>query len=66
MNVRSEDRRETRKSVLYCPDCGHESPILGDWVVRELGDATMYACPDCGTVIASRPAESTGDVPARC
>jgi predicted RNA-binding Zn-ribbon protein involved in translation (DUF1610 family) len=46
------------KALLFCPDCGHESPVDGDWVLwtrTNGGDRTVYACPVCGTVIQSRP-----------
>jgi transcription elongation factor Elf1 len=40
------------KSVLFCPTCGHESPVNGDWV-RD-GDAGTSVCPNCQTVIGVR------------
>ena len=46
------------KAVLFCPDCGNESPPDGDWmVVEERADGRsrhVYGCPDCGRVIESR------------
>jgi predicted RNA-binding Zn-ribbon protein involved in translation (DUF1610 family) len=49
-----------RKSTLYCPDCGHESTIDGDWrvdhTVVDDRDRAVYSCPECGAVIARRPA----------
>lgn len=44
----------TEKTTLYCPECGHESPINGDWTIHILVDSTTYECPDCGTTIDSR------------
>ena len=44
-----------RKATLYCPDCGHESLINGDWTVRVHDDCADYECPDCGMTIISRP-----------
>lgn len=32
--ARSPDSGARRKSVLYCPECGHASPIGGDWHVE--------------------------------
>jgi predicted RNA-binding Zn-ribbon protein involved in translation (DUF1610 family) len=52
------DSGAPRKAVLYCPDCGHDSPIDGDWrVERDENDPgrVEYRCPDCGAVIAKRP-----------
>jgi DNA-directed RNA polymerase subunit RPC12/RpoP len=46
------------KTALYCPDCGHDSPIGGDWrIERGENDSerTVYRCPDCSVVIANRP-----------
>lgn len=43
------------KRLLFCPRCGHESPIDGDWVVREDDRRIVYACPECGTTINARP-----------
>ncbi|MFB6171702.1 MAG: hypothetical protein ABEJ23_04160 [Haloarculaceae archaeon] len=46
------------KSVLFCLDCGHASPIGGDWTVTEHDGGTprrIVACPDCGRVVATRP-----------
>lgn len=44
-----------RKTTLYCPECGHESLINGDWRVRVHGDCADYDCPECGMTITSRP-----------
>jgi predicted RNA-binding Zn-ribbon protein involved in translation (DUF1610 family) len=51
-----------RKTTLYCPDCDHESAIDGDWRVEHATvdgrdrDRAVFSCPECGTVIARRPA----------
>jgi predicted RNA-binding Zn-ribbon protein involved in translation (DUF1610 family) len=42
------------KTTLYCPVCGHESPVSGDWLVRERGGRTVYVCPTCGDAIVTR------------
>lgn len=58
-----------RKAVLYCPECGHESTVDGDWCVERTAKArtdareridtgrerVAYACPNCGYVITRRP-----------
>lgn len=58
-----------RKAVLYCPVCGHESLVGGDWRVERAGsgERVVYACPDCGHVIDVRSAESipNGSLSAR-
>ncbi|PSQ66962.1 MAG: hypothetical protein BRD24_01830 [Halobacteriales archaeon SW_9_67_24] len=54
------DDATPRKATLYCPDCGHESAIDGDWRVEHTTvddrDRAVYSCPVCGTVITRRPA----------
>ena len=40
-----------KKSMLFCPACGHESTTDGDWVVD---DDSTYRCPECRTVIGDR------------
>jgi len=49
------DRR--RKSVLFCPDCGHESLLDGDWVATDDRAARVrhIRCPVCETVVTNRP-----------
>jgi hypothetical protein len=57
----SADRDPPPKATLFCPDCGHEAPATGDWLVRSdpgpdrASDAdAVVSCPDCGTEIATR------------
>ncbi|WP_436343774.1 hypothetical protein [Natronorubrum sp. FCH18a] len=52
------DRPPTSKAVLYCFECGHESPFDGDWIVQQSRDCNRYDCPDCGTTITVRPRDS--------
>jgi predicted RNA-binding Zn-ribbon protein involved in translation (DUF1610 family) len=48
-----------RKSVLFCPTCGHRAPTEGDWVVTERsvdGDRRRtYGCPACGRTLVVQP-----------
>lgn len=44
----------SRKTTLFCPECGHESPSDGDWIVHERADRAVYDCPDCETAITTR------------
>ncbi|WP_121820215.1 hypothetical protein [Halostella salina] len=50
--------RRTRKAVLSCPDCGHESPPDGDWTVAEERrngrPHDVYRCPDCDATVTDR------------
>lgn len=48
------ERPPANKATLYCPQCGHESYINGDWIIRVLADSLTYECPECETVIDSR------------
>ncbi|MDS0477798.1 hypothetical protein [Natrinema sp. 1APR25-10V2] len=42
------------KTVLFCPDCGHEGTIADDWETEtERGDR-LLVCPVCGTVVDRR------------
>lgn len=50
----SAERQQPEKTTLYCPECGHESRINGDWVIHVLADSLIYECPNCGAVIDSR------------
>jgi len=43
-----------RKGVLFCPTCGHESVVDGDWFVDDSDETTTSRCPDCHTVVADR------------
>jgi predicted RNA-binding Zn-ribbon protein involved in translation (DUF1610 family) len=48
------ERQPSDKATLYCPECGHESRINGDWVINVLTASLTYECPNCETVIDSR------------
>ncbi|MFC4247362.1 hypothetical protein ACFOZ7_10180 [Natribaculum luteum] len=50
------DRPPYRKSILFCPDCGHQSPVDGDWLVSHDSTGLTYRCPSCETAITTRPA----------
>lgn len=57
-NTPLQDSGALRKAVLYCPACGHDSPVGGDWrVERDDSDPeqVVYRCPDCGAAITNRP-----------
>ena len=51
-------RTTRRKAVLFCPECGHESHVDGDWLRVESAGRNSYVCPDCGNVVVSQPAFS--------
>jgi len=58
----SAARAPRQKSVLFCPDCGHESPIDGDWQVQTGEDRCVYGCPACDAVVTERPATAESPV----
>jgi len=43
-----------RKAVLFCPDCGHESAVDGDWNVHESNGRRVYECPVCAATVTTR------------
>jgi predicted RNA-binding Zn-ribbon protein involved in translation (DUF1610 family) len=46
---------ETRpKNTLFCPECGHESPVDGDWEVHTEGTRDVFTCPACGAAVTTR------------
>jgi len=54
---------ERLKSVLFCQNCGHESPIAGDWHIARVDRRTrrekvVYTCPECARTVATRPDSS--------
>ncbi|WP_243637876.1 hypothetical protein [Natrarchaeobius oligotrophus] len=51
----NDDERGLRKSTLFCWECGHASPIDGDWVLSSRGRSVAYGCPVCETMIDKRP-----------
>ncbi|SEQ48689.1 hypothetical protein [Natrinema salaciae] len=55
---------ERRKTVLFCPECGHESPITGDWNTDVSGDERVLVCTACGSVVDRRSRRRTDVVEA--
>jgi endogenous inhibitor of DNA gyrase (YacG/DUF329 family) len=54
-DVGSDHAPESRqKGVLFCPTCGYESVVGGDWLVDSDGETATSRCPDCRTVVADR------------
>ncbi|MFB6122810.1 MAG: hypothetical protein ABEJ78_05065 [Haloferacaceae archaeon] len=43
------------KSTLFCPGCGHRSRPDGDWRLVESARETRYLCPECESVVTTRP-----------
>lgn len=52
------DHARARKARLICQECGHESPVEGDWTVDERHEGRrrdVYQCPECAAVVTVRP-----------
>ncbi|WP_302080183.1 hypothetical protein [Salinibaculum rarum] len=47
--------RVHRKSTLFCPRCGHDAPVDGDWVLTLRPETVDVDCPDCRTTLTARP-----------
>ena len=47
-----------RKATLFCPSCGHESEVAGDWIVHTDDARETYDCPVCNTTITKRLQEA--------
>lgn len=45
----------SHKSVLFCPACGHEGHVDGDWSVYPTLDGDVYRCPTCHEAVTVRP-----------
>ena len=44
------------KTTLFCPTCGHESPLDGDWIGDDRSARHRLLCPRCGDCVVDRPA----------
>jgi predicted RNA-binding Zn-ribbon protein involved in translation (DUF1610 family) len=55
----SSEESAGRKSILFCPVCGYESPLDDGWSVdarQEVdGQHTAVECPECGHVVVDQP-----------
>lgn len=58
-SVTPAEESQVQKGVLFCPTCGHEAPLDGDWTVteRNAGDErrTALECPACRHVLVTQP-----------
>jgi predicted RNA-binding Zn-ribbon protein involved in translation (DUF1610 family) len=52
---RPPSRASNRKGALFCPACGHEAHIDGDWSVSPTPDGDVYRCPACDETVTVRP-----------
>ena len=48
---RDPTARHRPKSILFCPNCGHQNHLTGDWITD--GTETLR-CPVCDTVVSDR------------
>jgi endogenous inhibitor of DNA gyrase (YacG/DUF329 family) len=57
----SSARPTDGKAVLFCPVCGYDAPVDGEWTVADAsGDRTDIECPECGTLVVSQPRFDAG------
>jgi len=42
------------KTVLFCPECGHESGLHGDWILDDDAVRPTRICPVCETALGTR------------
>jgi uncharacterized protein with PIN domain len=49
------------KATLFCQSCGHQAHVDSDWQSVRTGTETRYRCPDCSTVVTTRPRRSSDD-----
>ncbi|WP_255196144.1 CPXCG motif-containing cysteine-rich protein [Halorarius litoreus] len=47
-----------QKATLFCPHCGHESDVTGDWTVQTEHGRQIFDCPVCYTTITERLLEA--------
>ncbi len=51
--------------MLFCPECGHESHVRGDWIATDdyRSRTRQLRCPECTTTITDRalPADNDTD-----
>lgn len=47
-------RSRTRKSVLFCPECGYDSPVTDNWLEVTAEEDRVLVCPACGAVVDHR------------
>ena len=52
--MQPDARSDRAKTVLFCPGCGHESPVHGDWLIEDDNGQRRYVCPECDTEIERR------------
>ncbi len=60
-NTRQPQEPPCRKSVLFCPNCNHESSIDGDWIVQATENQQQLRCPNCDNPLPARPSFSETD-----
>jgi len=50
----TSERQPADEATLFCPNCGYESRINGDWTIHVLTDSLTYECPNCEMRFNSR------------
>ena len=50
----SEANSCRKATLLFCPSCGRESDVIGDWTVQTVYGRQIYHCPVCSTTTTKR------------
>jgi predicted RNA-binding Zn-ribbon protein involved in translation (DUF1610 family) len=54
-NTSTRNGAPRQKTVLFCPRCGYESVLPGDWRIEEANAGTAYTCPECDATVVEQP-----------
>ncbi|MFB6309259.1 MAG: hypothetical protein ABEH35_08015 [Haloarculaceae archaeon] len=57
-DARRDGHTTAGKTRLFCPECGHESGVHGDWRVTLTADGRKLRCPECDAVVVEQPREA--------
>jgi len=55
MTLEHRTEQHPAKTRLFCPTCGHESPLDGDWIGDDRTARRRLLCTRCGDCVADRP-----------
>lgn len=44
-----------RKPILFCPACGRDEPVDGDWILHQGAGEDEYICHECRAVVLTQP-----------
>jgi predicted RNA-binding Zn-ribbon protein involved in translation (DUF1610 family) len=47
--------------VLFCPECGYDSPVTDNWLEVTANEDRILVCPACGAVVDHRTRQRRSD-----